>query len=209
MPVTLLNIPQRTFSIAGDLEVSDDVTVGDSLEVGGTATTGGSAAFGTMTAGTGITTATGVEYEANVYREGSLIKTEIYIDLTGLNSNAAGDVIGKDGTANSHFGQLTAALNGNVYRGFVTCLETPATGEPDIDLFSADEATLAEDAAISSATDEVKLLDAGGDWTAGTSKAITALPDGDQYLYLVGSGDGTNQTYTAGIFFIELWGRPA
>ena len=36
--------------------------------------------------------------------------TTILIDLTGLASSGSGDIIGKDSTANSHIGQITAAV---------------------------------------------------------------------------------------------------
>ena len=42
-----------------------------------------------ITPGTGISTGTGTVYKANVTVAGDLIKTEIFIDLTGLNSSAA------------------------------------------------------------------------------------------------------------------------
>ena len=45
------------------------------------------------------------------------------------------------------------------------CLETPTTGEPDIDLFYADEATGTEDAAVSGLSNQVSVLAAAADWT--------------------------------------------
>ena len=75
-----------------------------------------------MTAGAGITGGTGTVYKANVTVAGDLIKTEILIDLTGLRNTAAGDIIGKDGTSDvCHIGQITAALNGTIFAGEMTC----------------------------------------------------------------------------------------
>ena len=90
----------------------------------------------------------------------------------------------------------------------MTCLEAPGAGEPDIDLYAADEATGTEDAAITALT-ETALLLAAADWTIGDQKILTAMPPADDYLYLVGSGAGTDATYTAGKFLIELEGYDA
>lgn len=167
-----------------------------------------------MSAGSGIFPTHAEAYNANVTVAGDLIKTEIFIDLTGLNSSAAGDIIGKQSTANCHLGQITAALNGTIIGGSITCLETPAGGEPDIDVFSATESTGTEDAAVSGLS-ETKLFDAGQDFIAGLSAnqfnsgGFTAVPAADEFLYLSCSGGGTDATYTAGKFLITLYGKPA
>lgn len=146
-------------------------------------------------------------FETSVERVGGLIKTTILVDLTGLNSgDADGDIIGKADTAACHIGQITAAINGTIVAGRVSCLETPAGGEPDIDLYSATVATGVEDTAIGDLT-ETALLAAAADWTGALApKGLTANPAADSYLYLVASGGATNDTYTAGIMLIELWG---
>ena len=164
-----------------------------------------------FTPGTGISTGTGSLFSGNVTVAGDLIKTEIFIDLTGLNSSAAGDIIGKQSTANCHLGQITAALNGTIVAGTFQSLETPTGGEPDIDLFSASESTGTEDAAVSGLT-ETKLLDLGADLASGnlgTPFALSAFPAADEFLYLVASGGGTDDTYTAGKLLITLYGQPA
>ena len=165
-----------------------------------------------ITPGTGISDVATALYSGNVTVAGDLIKTEIFIDLTGLNSNAAGDIIGKDGgTANCHIGQITSALCGTIVAGTFQSLETPAGGEPDIDLFSATVGTGAEDTAVSDLS-ETKLLDLGADLASGnlgTQFALTAFPAADEFLYLVASGGGTDDTYTAGKLLITLYGQPA
>jgi hypothetical protein len=160
-----------------------------------------------MTPGTGVSTGTGTVYKSSVTREGDFYKTTIYIDLTGLNSGGtAGDIIGKDGgTANCHIGQITAAVNGTIVGGRISCLETPAGGDPDVDFWgSVDEATGAQDAAISSLTGEEQLIN-HGDWAAGEIAGLTAYPDADGYLYMA-CGAATDADYTAGQFLIELYG---
>ena len=160
----------------------------------------------TMTAGAGITGGSGTVYKSEVIKLGDIIHTNIIIDLTGLNSSAAGDIIGKQGTANCHLGQVTAAVNGTILFGEINCLETPAGGEPDIDVYTATVATGTEDAAISGLT-ETAVLNTGADWTLTKDPmAFTTVPPANGYLYLVGSGGGTDATYTAGKFLISLWG---
>ena len=83
------------------------------------------------------------------------------------------------------------------------CIETPAGGDTDIDLYVADEGTGVEDGAISSLT-ETQIIN-GGTQAAGDVDLFSANPAANQYLYLVGQGGG-DATYTAGQFLIELYG---
>lgn len=160
-------------------------------------------------AGAGITTGTNTVYSTSVERRGNLVYTRIYIDLTGLDSDAAeGDIIGVSGTAlPCHIGQLTAEQNGAIKGVTMTCLETPAGGEVDIDIYSATESTGVTDGAIGSLT-ETAVLASAADWTAGTVKASGVEVASGQYLYLtVGTASTpTAGTYTAGKFLIEFVG---
>ena len=73
----------------------------------------------------------------------NIVKTTIMIDLTGLkDGGTAGDIIGKDGSGVAFIGQVTTANQGTVFGVTMTCLETPAGGSTDIDLFSATLETL-------------------------------------------------------------------
>jgi len=155
-------------------------------------------------AGTGITAAA-ASYVEGVETVGTFFKTTIAIDLTGLRSTAANDIIGADGTSNPcHIGQITAARNGTIFAGKIECLEVPAGGDPDIDLYSATEATGVEDDAISGLT-ETQLINAG-DHVVDAFKSLTAFPAANEYLYLV-AGDTTDADYTTGILVITLWGK--
>lgn len=158
----------------------------------------------TMAAGTGFT-GTGTVYKTSISHQGDLVITRIFVDLTGLNCGAtAGDIIGGNGTANPcHIGQITAAQHGTIFFGTMRCVETPAGGDTDIDLYAADEGTGVEDGAISALT-EAQLVN-GGTHTAGDEDLLTAYPAANQYLYLVGQGGG-DAAYTAGQFIIELHG---
>jgi len=155
-------------------------------------------------AGPGIATGTGTIVRTGVQRVGNIIHTEILVDLTGLRSTGAGDIIGVDGTSLAcYIGQVTAARCGTILSGTVECLEVPAGGDPDIDLYSATEATGVEDAAITSLA-ETQLTN-GGDHTLAGVDALIAVPAADEYLYLVAAA-ATDADYTAGKLLIRLQG---
>jgi len=195
----------RTQVLIENLKRELSLTTDTTINVGGINTAA------QMTAGTGITTGTGTLVKHSAVTVGNIIYTSILIDLTGLNSGDAGDVIGVADTANCHFGQFTAAVNGTLLGGRMICLETPTTGEPDIDIYSNTVATLTEDAQHDASGTSVALLQPAADWTlaAGVSdRTITTMPAADTYLYLV-SNNATNATYDAGRFLIEFWGYAA
>jgi hypothetical protein len=164
-------------------------------------------------AATGITTGTGTIYKSAVQRVGGIFRTNILIDLTGVASVATdNDIIGVGTTLAAHFGQITAARNGTILCGSMECLETPAGGEVDLNLWSADEATGKGSDLITGLTGELTLVDRAGDWAVNDRYSIGAVvPGANQYLYLaVGtSSTPTAGTYTAGKFLIELLGYEA
>jgi len=158
----------------------------------------------TMAVGSGIT-GTGTIVRSSVAKNGSLIETRILIDLTGLNGGGtAADIIGGDGLANCHFGQITAAVNGTIFAGFMRCLEAPAGSNTDVDLYAATVATGTEDAAVTGLAGQAILVN-GGAQTVALTSALTAFPAANSYLYLA-SGTATAATFTAGIFEIVLFG---
>jgi hypothetical protein len=161
-----------------------------------------------LTAGSGILGIAETFATRTVVTAGGLVHTQILVDLTGLNSNADGDIIGDDAAANCHLGQYTVAVMGTLVGGQVSCLQTPATGEPNIDLFSADESSGVEDTAISALTNQIELMTSGADWTTALRRGMALLPTANQYLYLVGGDGATDNTYTAGKLLIEFWGTP-
>jgi len=187
------------------IDSSGNISGGGTLSVTGRSTLTGNTIA--TTAGTGITTGTGTVYAASVIKTGGIFHTKILIDLTGLASSGSGDIIGKAATANSHIGQITAAVNGTVLGGKLTCLEAPAGGDPDINLWYADEATGAEDAAITSLTNQVQMCDSG-DLALNSVISIPTPPAADKYIYMV-TGAATNADYTAGKLLIEFFGYSA
>ena len=133
----------------------------------------------------------------------NIVKSTIMIDLTGLrDGGTAGDIISKDGDGVAFIAQVTAANQGVVFGVTMTCVETPAGGGTDIDLYSATEGTGVNDTAIGDLT-ETQIINAG----AASAGTVVAGGDiaADQYLYLVGQGTG-HAAYTAGRFLIEITG---
>ena len=158
--------------------------------------------------GAGISGGTGTVFKSSVIRIGDIIRTSFLIDLTGLSSSTTDlDIIGT-GTAVAYLGQITAAKNGTILSGRMTCLEVPVGGADDVDLYAATEGTGKFDGGIAALT-ETALVTAGGSWTLGATKALGAVPAANQYLYLTGGEDGTADVYTAGKFLIELDGYEA
>jgi len=159
-------------------------------------------------AGAGITGGVGTVYKSSAVKIGGVIRTSILIDLTGLASSTTDlDIIGV-GASVAHLGRITAADCGTVLTGRMTCLEVPAGGADDIDLYSATEGTGVFDGAVASLT-ETALLTSGGAWTLALTKSLGAMPAANEYLYLTGGEAGTADTYTAGKFLIELEGYDA
>ena len=191
--------------------ITDNSTYATNASIGGTLVVTGITDLNgnTMSAGTGITTGTGTVYAGSAVKVGGIYSTSILMDLTGLASSGSGDIIGKAGTANSNIGQITAANNGTILAGQLNVYEVPAGGDPDIDLWYADEATGAEDAAITGLSNQVQVMN-NGDLTAASIDYFTAgvVPAADKYLYLV-TGAATNADYTAGRILLEMWGYDA
>ena len=157
--------------------------------------------------GTGISAVAGAHTSWKEFIGNQVQKTSILIDLVGLASGGANDIIGKDGgVANCHIGQYTVATCGTLDAIKMSWLELAAGGDPDINLCSADEATLAENTALSAGTNPVTIIN-GGDGTATDNTKLSArtLATADQYLYL-SNGASTDAAYTAGRLLIELWG---
>jgi hypothetical protein len=159
-----------------------------------------------MSAGAGITSGVGAVYRSSVTKFGlGIIRTQIYIDLTGLASSTTDlDIIGV-GASVAHIGRVTSAINGEIFAGRMSCIEVPAGGADDIDLYAATEGTGVFDGGIAALV-ETALVTSGGAWTR-LPKLFTALPVPDAYLYLTGGEAGTAATYTAGKFLIELDGH--
>jgi len=172
------------------------ITSGDKMKneaVGGAGIEGTAAVYITQVERLKSDTTTGV----------NIVKTTIMIDLTGLNSGGAiNDIIGKNGSGVAYIGRVTTADNGVVFGVTMESFETPTTGDPDINLYSATEGTGVEDTLITDLTET--LIINGGDQTVGTRTAGGTIA-ADQYLYLV-SGTATAGTFDAGRLVITILG---
>lgn len=156
-------------------------------------------------AGAGITGGTGTVYKSSVRLVGGIYYSNIIIDLTGLQTSTTDlDIIGQ-GLSVAHIGQITAARNGTILFGRMTCFETPATGADDIDLYAATEGTGVFDGAVGDLA-ETAIITSGAAWAAADVKLFGAIPAADKYLYLTNGEAGTVGTFTAGKFLIEMFG---
>lgn len=157
-------------------------------------------------AGAGITAGVGTIYKSAVQRTGNVFYSSILLDLTGLASIATDlDIIGV-GALPAYIAQFNATRQGTPFAGAMTCLEVPAGGLADIDLYYATEGTGVLDGGVAALT-ETALITAGGSWTLMLMKAMAdpaALAD--KYLYLTAGAASGAGTYTAGKFLIEIWG---
>jgi len=174
------------------------ITLEDGATLDGSGLTAG-------TPGAGFSGGTGTVIKSSIEKIGGIIRTSFLIDLTGLGSSTTDlDIIGTGASA-AYFGRITAALNGTILTGRMTCLEVPVGGADDIDLYSATEATGVFDAGIGTLA-ETALITSAGAWTLAGVKAITAVPAAGEYLYLTGGEAGTAAAYTAGKFLIVFEG---
>lgn len=155
----------------------------------------------------GITSGTGTIAKTGIATEGGIIKTTILVDLTGLSSSTTDlDIIGT-GSSAAYVARITAAESGTILGGTVTCLEAPAGGVTDIDVYKATVGTGVFDGAATSLTGQGAVLTAGGAWALGTVRSIGAdsIADGN-YLYLTSGAAGTAAAYTAGRLLFTLYG---
>jgi hypothetical protein len=162
-----------------------------------------------LSRGAGVDTAE--SYASGIYRFGTLIVTQIVLDVSTLIGSATDlDIIGESAAASCHWGQITAAKSGTLIAGRMTCLEVPAGGTTDIDLYASDVSTGTQDVMITDAAlgTETALVTSGGAWASGTVKGMTALPTANDYLYLT-NGAAAGGTFTAGKFLIEFFGLGA
>jgi len=160
--------------------------------------------------GQGFDAAGGVRYIPYGKRGvNGMILQEIYIDLkTALvrSVNTLNDIIGEAAGGAAYIGQITNALNGNIVVMEVMCVETPATGDTDIDFSCATAATGAYNDDVSALAGYTALVTSGGAWSAGTIKIATTVPNADTYIYLSSGNGGTAGAYSAGKFIIKIYG---
>lgn len=202
MPVT--NVKSRW--VSGNLEFYDPATDQIILKLDGPNGLVSTPSVLATAAPAGITDGSGTIHKMSRSKNGSIFTTQVLMDLTGLSSSTTDlDIIGTGASA-AYIAKLTAAECGTTILAVaMQCLEAPAGGVTDIDLYSATEGTGVFDAAISSLA-ETALITSGGAWTNGATKAATTVPLSTEYLYLTGGAGGTAAAYTAGKFLITIYG---
>ena len=174
------------------------------------ATIGGSS-FEQRTAnavGSGIAAAAVLRNTVEVF--GDEVVTTLDLDLdNGLAcGGTADDVIGTDGgAANAYIMELTEAVNGLPVKFELFCTETPAGGDPDINLNSSATGTTAENAALTSGTTIMNNgdLSAGFRAVAGPGDTVSAGAIAKKYIYLT-CGTATEAAYTAGKIRVKVYG---
>ena len=208
MDMAGLALKVKDVDLSGSLSLAD----GTAITVTGTELNklDDSLATNVLTRGAGVDTAQ--SYATGIFRNGNLVTTRIVIDLTDMvGSTTDLDIIGESAAASCHWGQITTAKSGAMIGGQMTCLEVPAGGVTDIDLYSSTVSTGTENVIITDAAlgTETALVTSGGVWASGTTKGMTALPTADDYLYLVNGAGAVPGTFTAGKFLIEFYGYVA
>lgn len=216
-PDTTPTTPDSAFSLLYNRLVEAGMTIPSTLDKFGVrdaalanmlaslpnATTIGRAA--TVGPGAGITTGVGTICETSIVAAASgIITTSILMDLTGLASAAAADVIGAAAGGAAYICQIPTA-SGTIMGGTLRCYEAPAGGEADIDVYSATVATGEYDDAVSGLTGQTQAVNAGTlALTTDASVIADTIVAGD-YLYLVSVG-ATAAAYTAGRIHLVLYG---
>lgn len=141
------------------------------------------------------------------WTEGGVIITQHKFDLTGLASVATvNDVIGLAAGGTANIGRNVEATNGVIFKTEFSCIETPLTGDNDVNVVANSSSSLAYDGAGGTTY-------AGGnagDLLKGqTISFLTpALTEGDYYYLTAGTGD-TAGTYTAGMYIFTTYGHAA
>lgn len=137
----------------------------------------------------------------------NVIVTTILVDIDGLDSGTqANGVIGNTGgAAAAHFGKITTAVNGLIYKAEISCLEAAATGGTDIDL-SFNTTALAQNA--NGAGGAPVTINNGvlsiGEFNDSTGVALTGNLN-NHFIYLLDVGTSAAE-YSAGKFVIRLYG---
>ena len=214
-------------TVDDDLVVTDDAAIGGDLTVTGALGVTGAATLSSTLAVTGAVTGTagfvgdlvpavetaehgagliGTAAVPKTYRwtEGGVIITQFKIDLTGLASkDTANDVIGLSAGGNAYIRQYLTAVDGIIFKAELSCIETPAGGDNDVNVVVNSSGTLAYDGA-GGTTYGIN----GGDAVAG--QTIQNLVQGltaNHYFYLAAGTGDLAAAYTGGMFIFTTWGH--
>jgi hypothetical protein len=165
--------------------------------------------------GAGVTDATSQAMTvANINGE---IVTTIKIDIQGLQNNGAikniigNDISGGSTSGGAYLTQLTTAINGNVYKVEMCCIEGPQPSAK-LSLAANSDGTLDESELYDVRGTDILIIDGtendwGGNMCAEIEEAdISDIAD--DYIYLAAGEDDSNAEYTHGKFVIKFYGTP-
>lgn len=190
-------------NLTGDVvgDITGDVTGNVTGDVQGVALT--------TESGSGWAGATA--YSSEVTKAGKVITTHVFVDIEDLMvTTTESDIIGDNTAANSHAGHIAVADCGQIYDGWIVCLEAPTTGIADIDFTVSSASTGAEDADVDALADAVILVAATENWTLNMRKEMALYPGAtSDFLYLSAGVAGTAGQYGAGKFLITFKGYQA
>lgn len=136
--------------------------------------------------------------------EQGVIITQTKVDLTGLASVAtANDVIGLAAGGVAYIGRNVEATNGVIFKVELSCLETPTTGDNDVNVVANSSAALAYDGAGGTT-----YLSNSGDLLKGQTiqNLVPGLTEGDYFYLTAGTGD-TAGTYASGMYVLTTYGH--
>ena len=138
------------------------------------------------------------------WTENGVIVTQIKFDLTGLASVAtADDVIGLAAGGAAYIGRNVVATNGIIFKAELSCIETPAGGDNDVNVVTSASAVLAYDSAGGTT-----YISNSGDLLAGqTIQNLVPAITANHYYYLTSGTGDTADTYTAGMYLLTLYGH--
>ena len=167
------------------------------------------------TAGSGVGDA--VMQEMYVSKVNGEIVTTILIDVEGLqNGGAIKHVICDSGENTAgYLTQLTAAVNGYVYKCEMACIEPPgngASGGDKISLYFSDDATLGDGELADAGSNEVRVIDGTSNaWSDGmmlTNEGDVDLSNGGNaiYVYLAAGAGSSDAPMASGKFVIKFYG---
>ena len=137
------------------------------------------------------------------------IITKLYIDLAGNASTTDNlDIIGDGTTADGSIYKHVNSINGLAVEVQMHCVEDPATGADDIDLYISADGAAAAGSLVTDLT-EAALITSGGAWEAGlAAQATFGVEDLDgAFFYLTCGEAGTAGEYSTGKFIITIIGN--
>lgn len=161
--------------------------------------------------GTGVTDAEALRMTvADINGE---IVTTIQIDIEGLRNNGAiKNIIGNNGqtSGGAYLTQLTTAINGNIYKIEMCCIEGPQPSAK-LSLVANSDGSLDESELYNVRGTSILIIDGEeNDWGANMCAGLEGETDisniNNDYIYLAAGEDDSDAEYTHGKYVIKFYG---